>query len=234
MSHARWVLGIAGWLCWGTSHAVGLQATAGMAADEARERIHFDIEPQPLSTAVKAFSDATGQALLVDERLLTGRLSPGARGDFTAESALRRLLAGTGLREHYTTDKAFTLVPVEPVSAADGEPDAEPAAEAPLDEAYGYALQSAVEVALCRSASTRPGDYRLALQVWVDPQGEVEQTRLLGSTGQPARDEAIESALKRVQLEPPPAALGQPLTLLLLPAGSSRAARCQPAAATHR
>jgi len=198
-------------------------------ADDARGQMSFDIGPQPLSTAVRAFSDVTGQALLVDERLLVGRVSPGARGEFTPEDALRRLLAGTGLRERYTSDKAFTLMPsvdtdmgvasMAPAVAAADTPDT-------VVASYGAALQSAVEAALCRTSLTRPGEYRLALQVWVDGSGQLQRLRLLGSTGGEERDKAIESVLGGLRVDPPPPGLAQPLTLLLLPADASRPAHC--------
>lgn len=229
MGYARWALVAACGLCWGAGHAVEWQAADVGPVDGARGRLRFDIGPQPLSTAVRAFSDVTGQALLVDERLLVGRVSPGARGEFTAEDALRRLLAGTGLRERYTSDKAFTLMVSSEM--ATGSTAVAPAASAAesvnaMATDYGAALQAAVESALCNSARTRPGAYRLALQVWVAPSGELHRVRLLGSTGEIERDKAVEAALGGLRVDAPPAGLAQPLTLLLLPADASRPARC--------
>jgi len=228
MKYARWALLAACGFCGGTGHALGQQAQMGPAED-ARGLVSFDIGPQPLSSAVRAFSDVTGQALLVDERLLVGRMSPGARGEFTPEDALRRLLAGTGLRERYTSDKAFTLMPSvdanRDVTGAAPMPPVEERADT-LVASYGAALQTAVEAALCRTPLTRPGEYRLALQVWVDGSGEVHRLRLLGSTGRAERDQAVESVLGGLRVDPPPPGLAQPLTLLLLPADASRPARC--------
>ena len=229
MKYAKWALMAACGLCGGTGHALEPQTTDIVPADGARGRVHFDIGPQALSSAVRAFSDVTGQALLVDERLLVGRMSPGARGEFTAEDALRRLLAGTGLRERYTSDKAFTLMPIDGNGAG-----AAPAASAssPGDSAnsgvtgYGATLQAAIESALCNADRTRPGTYRLALQVWVAPSGELHRVRLLGSTGDAERDKAVEAAIGELRVDAPPAGLAQPLTLLLLPADASRPARC--------
>lgn len=229
MGYARWALVAACGLCWGAGHAVEWQAADVGPVDGARGRLRFDIGPQPLSTAVRAFSDVTGQALLVDERLLVGRVSPGARGEFTAEDALRRLLAGTGLRERYTSDKAFTLMVSSEMAM--GSVTVAPAVSATesanaMATDYGAALQAAVESALCNSARTRPGAYRLALQVWVAPSGELHRVRLLGSTGEIERDKAVEAALGGLRVDAPPAGLAQPLTLLLLPADASRPARC--------
>lgn len=229
MKYARWALLAACGVCGGAGHAMEQQVAEMGPVGDVRERLSFDIGPQPLSTAVRAFSDVTGQALLVDERLLVGRVSPGARGEFTPEDALRRLLAGTGLRERYTSDKAFTLTPS--VDNGVGAISMAPAASSPepvdtIVASYGAALQTAVEAALCRTEVTRPGDYRLALQVWVDGAGELHRVRLLGSTGQAARDKAVQAVLGGLRVDPPPPGLAQPLTLLLLPADASRPAHC--------
>lgn len=225
MSHAWWALVLSGWLCWGTSHAGGLQAS--IAAGSAVGVYAFDIGPQPLSTAVKAFSDITGQSLLVDERLLVGKVSPGVRGEFTTEDALRRLLAGTGLRERYASDKAFTLESFGSSSAQGlNESDSQDVVDNTW-EVYGATLQAALERELCRVPNAKPGTYRLALQVWIDEEGRVNRVRLLGSTGLQTRDATISGALEGVHVEPPPAGLGQPMTLLLLPANKSHPLRCE-------
>lgn len=227
MSHAWWALVLSGWLCWGTSHAGGIQSTDGMAAGTAVGVYQFDIGAQPLSTAVKAFSDTTGQSLLVDERLLVGKVSPGVRGEFTTEDALRRLLAGTGLRERYASDKAFTLEPFgSSTTPGSNENDAQGASDDTW-EVYGASLQASLERELCRVPNAKPGTYRLALQVWIDEEGRVNRVRLLGTTGWQTRDATISGALEGVHVEPPPAGMGQPMTLLLLPAGKSHPLHCE-------
>lgn len=194
----------------------------------------FDIGPQPLSTAVKAFSDITGQSLLVDERLLAGKVSPGVRGQFTTEDALRRLLAGTGLRERYASDKAFTLESFGNSGAQDlNENDGQGAVDDDSWEVYGAMLQAALERELCRAPNAKPGTYRLALQIWIDEEGSVNRVRLLGSTGLQTRDATISSALEGVRVEPPPTGLGQPVTLLLLPASKAHPMHCEASAASR-
>jgi hypothetical protein len=225
MSHAWWALVLSGWLCWGTSHAGGLQST-DMVADSASGLFRFDIGEQPLSGAVKAFSDVTGQSLLVDERLLVGRMSPGVRGQFTAEDALRRLLAGSGLRERYASDKAFTL---EAYARGSSDASGEAASNDADDgawELYGAQLQDELERALCRLPNARPGSYRLALQLWIGSEGKVARVRLLGSTGQQSRDDSIQHALDGLAVDSPPVGLSQPMTLLLLPADKSHPSHC--------
>lgn len=226
MSQAWWALVLSGWLCWGTSHAGGLQSTAGTAAGTAVGLYQFDIGPQSLSAAVKAFSDITGQSLLVDERLLIGKASPGVRGEFSAEDALRRLLAGSGLRERYASDKAFTLESSGGNAPQGVSDNGSQGAGDDTWNVYGATLQASLEQELCRVPNAKPGTYRLALQVWIDDEGRVDRVRLLGSTGLQTRDAAISGALEGVRLEPPPAGLDQPMTLLLLPAGKSHAPTC--------
>lgn len=234
MSQAWRALVFVFWLSWGTGHAVEVQTATDADGASSPAPVRFDIGPQPLSSAVKAFSDVTGESLLVDERLLVGRVSPGVRGVFTAEDALKRLLAGSGLRERYASDRAFTLEPQESPRREVPSGAQMPAAEAadPVAESYAASLQDALENALCRVDGAQPGSYRLALQLWIDGGGEVAKVRLLGSTGQPPRDAAIQAALGALRLDPPPAGIEQPLTLLLLPAGAARRAHCgTPAAA---
>ncbi|MFC4761668.1 secretin and TonB N-terminal domain-containing protein [Dyella koreensis] len=201
---------------------------------DARQRLHFDIGPQSLSGAVRAFSDVTGQALLVDQTLLAGRESPGVSGDFTAEQALDRLLAGTGLVQHYAADQAFTLIPADTTATAGAthssdihedrqENDAPPD---PVAEAYGATLQSAVENHLCRSETTRLGTYRLVMQLWIGAAGTVDKMRLISSSGSAERDAAIQVAMLRLRLEPPPLVMVQPVTILLLPGAASRLPGC--------
>ncbi|WP_165418531.1 secretin and TonB N-terminal domain-containing protein [Dyella amyloliquefaciens] len=175
---------------------------------------------------MKSFSDVTGQSLLVDESLLAGKMSAGVRGQFSAEDALSRLLAGTGLRERYASDKAFTLESFDSGSAGSAGDELAQDASDSRWEVYGASLQASLEHELCRVPGAKPGSYRLALQVWIDEAGTVNRVRLLGSTGLQARDASISQALEGIRVEPPPAGLGQPMTLLLLPAGAAHALRC--------
>lgn len=197
----------------------------------------FDIGPQSLGTALRAYSELTGQTVLVDDSLTTGRFSPGARGYFGSDEALQRLLAGTGLVARYSADQAFTLKLAVPADASDSKPDgsSDDMAGGGMDvvtQSYAGSIQRSIESALCRFDETRPGAYRLALQVWIAPSGRIEQTRVL-SEDDPARAAAVSDALQRVTLDPPPLAMPQPLTMLLLPRTAADAARCGAAAPKH-
>ena len=58
---------------------------------------HFAISPQLLVTALDCFGETTGIHIFYNSRLTKGLISPGATGVFTAEEALRKLLAGIPL-----------------------------------------------------------------------------------------------------------------------------------------
>ncbi|WP_266157161.1 STN domain-containing protein [Dyella silvatica] len=179
----------------------------------------FDIEPQALMTALRTYSEVTGLAVLVDDRLASGRQSPGVIGEFTVDEALQRLLDGTGLTVRYASDHAFTLVPADSLDAK--LPKANQPETGRLNDAAEHSylglLQRAIERALCRSEPARQGDYRLAMQLWIADTGEVERTHLLDSTGSTARDAEILKVMDHLLIGSPPSSMPQPLTLLLLP-----------------
>jgi hypothetical protein len=216
-----WVgmVALAAWLASGASAAEPPRAVpaAGHGRDMAASRMDFDIPPQPLATALAAYGAATGIAVLVDGELATGRTSAAVSGLHAPREALRLLLEGTGLVARYASPTAFTLAREEPVA----KPSADKRSTAsPGPEWLGYAavVQSTLQRALCPSAQTRLGQYRAAMQVWIDKAGVIRRVHLLASTGIGARDAAIARTLSDLVIDGrPPAGLPQPLTLLLAP-----------------
>ena len=177
----------------------------------------LDLPAQELEPALHAYSHATGMAVLVDRELTRGRRSIGVRGHFTAQQALAVLLTGSGLMARYARDDAFTLQ-VPQVSQAPVTGGASARSTARLNHSYATAVQQAVEASLCRSPLTRPGSFRALVQVWVNPQGLIEHSRLVSSTGDEQRDEALVRSLGAARVErPAPSSLRQPVTLLLMP-----------------
>ncbi|MGR3889725.1 TonB family protein [Pseudomonas sp. 1152_12] len=177
----------------------------------------IDLPAQDLDHALHAYSRATGMAVLVDRELTRGRRSIAVRGRFTAQEALAVLLTGSGLMARYARSDAFTLqLPqVNPMASARGV-SARSAAR--INNSYATALQQAIEASLCRSPLTRPGSFRALVQVWVNPQGVIEHSRLVSSTGDEQRDEALVRGLATARVErPAPSSLRQPVTLLLMP-----------------
>ena len=80
---------------------------------------------------------------------------------------------------------------------------------------------------LCRAAQTRPGGYRLALQLYLNRAGVVERVHLPDSTGLRARDTAIARVVlgMRVGAAPLPS-MPQPVSILLRPRGPGSEVDC--------
>lgn len=80
----------------------GVLMAAPFAIEEAHAQnqpreFHLNIPSQPLSEALRAYAQATGQQIVFSEELVAGRNAVALAGDYTAEAALERLLAGSGL-----------------------------------------------------------------------------------------------------------------------------------------
>ncbi|MEG3088344.1 TonB-dependent receptor [Sphingomonas sp. PB4P5] len=58
----------------------------------------YDIASQDLGTAINVLAAASGQQIIVADSLVEGRRSGPVRGKYTAETALREMLRGSGLR----------------------------------------------------------------------------------------------------------------------------------------
>lgn len=191
------------------------------AAQDDAAALHFDLQAQPLDAALAAFGHRTGHSVLVASSLTEGRQAAAVQGRYAPREALQRLLAGTGLVARYSGERAFTLVPAPEAPAARGDAPArnEPqAAATQTRQAYAAVLQRSITRVLCLAQPDAFGRYRLALQLWIDPAGLVEEARLLEPTGVPARDAAVLALLRAMAMDaPPPAGLPQPLTLLLTP-----------------
>ncbi|MBC3270284.1 TonB C-terminal domain-containing protein [Pseudomonas sp. SWRI81] len=203
-----------------------LAGEAGAEPSPADLRMTLHIPAQDLAPALDQYSRATGVAVLVDSQLSRGRRSLAVDGEYTAAEALRRLLGGSGLMARYARADAFTLQVAEvedvPVSADKPSP-----ASAALNRSYATAVQAAIERNLCRSPLTRPGSYRAVLQVWVGRDGVVQHNRLVTSTGDVRRDNALVESFRTLTIDrPTPSALRQPVTLLLLPESAGKRMEC--------
>src|SRR5579872_7243893 len=70
----------------------------GASAAAAHGRLfHFDITPEPLSQALRTYAQICGQDVIFTESVVAGARTTSLEGDFTADDALTRLLAGTQL-----------------------------------------------------------------------------------------------------------------------------------------
>jgi hypothetical protein len=200
-------------LCFGTAAEAAPRegdATPGISHGTTR----FDIDAQPLAGALRAFSERTGIAVLFDDALVAGRASPGLHGEAAPRDGLRILLVGTGLNAHFSSMNAFT------VNAAPLDPEDAPGAVAPavpvLVEDDAAEIQRAVEKVLCVRRDTRPGSFRLALQVWIDPNGGVADVVALAPSDDEQRDARVLGAIRRARVSAR-LSLASPFTVLLTP-----------------
>lgn len=82
--------------------AVGFESALGQTAPIAQTQADYDIVAQDLAGALEAFSRASGLSVVTDPALISGKRSRETNGRFSAEAALRQLLAGTGLQARVT------------------------------------------------------------------------------------------------------------------------------------
>lgn len=199
-------------------------AAAQAVADGAAMR--FDLPAQPLEISLSVFGRITGHSVLVASSLTAGREAAAVHGDFTPREALQRMLAGTGLAARYTGTDAFTLVPVPAAPSAESRsgghdaPKNEGAAAEAVRAQAGFAaeLQASVTRVLCIAQPDAFGRYRLGIQLWIDPAGQVGEARVLEGSGLPQRDATVLASLRALALDaPPPPGMAQPVTILLTP-----------------
>ena len=126
--------------------AMGASAPCAAVAGPRRPAtsLRFDIPSQPLSQALNQLAVRSDREILFSPALTRGRLSPPLNGVFTAEEALERLLAGSGL-EVRLEGRSFLVVPAPPKArpSPDGEPEAAPPPPAPLDTVVVTAMKRA-------------------------------------------------------------------------------------------
>ncbi|WP_313054850.1 secretin and TonB N-terminal domain-containing protein [Pseudomonas lopnurensis] len=192
------------------------------------ELIEFDIPALALPQALDVYSEVTGVAVLVDQELTMGRRSAAVSGRFSARTGLSLLLSGTGLMAVFTREDAFTLRRAEVSRLVERDGPLPAVDNRQVSGGYAGVVQAALEDALCRSQATRPGNYRIAFQLWIGPQGRVEHSHLLGSTGEARRDAALIELLRALRIrQAPPSSLPQPITILVLPEGEGSGVHCQ-------
>lgn len=199
----------------------------------------FDIPAQNLGDALDLYSRRTGIAVLMDQRYAQ-RQSSAVRGPYAAGAALHALLAGTGLQSRQSDAQAVIVHVPAGAPALDGQPQAAVVAAADIPgaqlggdvAAYVSRLQHVLLGLLCRAAQTRPGGYRLALQLYLNRAGVVDRVQLLDTTGLPARDKAIARLVLGMPVGAAPSpAMPQPVSILLLPEGPGSEVDCAPGTA---
>ncbi|WP_312669672.1 MULTISPECIES: secretin and TonB N-terminal domain-containing protein [Pseudomonadaceae] len=189
--------------------------------------IDFDIPALALPQALDVYSEVTGVAVLVDQELTVGRRSAAISGRFSARTGLSLLLSGTGLMAVFTRENAFTLRRAEVSRSAESSPQSVED-KSRVSGSYAGVVQATLENALCHWKTIWPGDYRIAFQLWIGPQGRVEHSHLLSSSGAARRDAALIELLRELRLpQAPPSSLPQPITILVLPEREGSGVHCQ-------
>ncbi len=197
----------------GSSPAVDGQRISPLSVARS-DLLDFDIPAQPLAAALYRFGDISHQPALFPSDMIAGLTSSAVHGRYSAETALRLLLAGTGLVAEEAMSAHGDIFLLKKTgsdmagrSAADNTLDGFPAL-----------IQARVMRALCANARTVPGSYRSILRVQVDAAGRIGNTHLIDSTGDSRRDAALLATLQQVWVGvPPSAAMRQPFTLMLSP-----------------
>ncbi|MGY3621407.1 secretin and TonB N-terminal domain-containing protein [Bradyrhizobium sp. USDA 10063] len=194
-----------------------LAQSQGGPAPASRE-IVFDIPSQDLPAALSAYAVKSGTQVLYEASLAAGRTSMAIEGKFTPEAALQALLAGTGLVGRRTDVDAITITP---------EPRLAKLPTVAPDARFLGVLQGGILDALCQNAETRPGDYRMALQLWITTVGALQRVSLLSSTGDRRRDSALIEKLRGLSIRAlPPPGLTQPITLVIEPRSPLQGPEC--------
>lgn len=181
----------------------------------------YDIPAQTLDDALDAYIRASGAQVLYEITLTKGLRSMAVEGQFTPDAALETLLAGTGLAVRRADIDSFVIVP------GAGE-KVSPAASLMRSHAnFMSALQTGVLAALCRTPLTRPGEYKIAIELWVAPTGIVQRSALVGSTGNAERDGMLHRALRGTSIRlAPPSNIPQPFILTIAPRPPDQTGDC--------
>ena len=198
-----------------------VSAAGHSGAEETAPSRVYDIAAQPLDAALDVYIRTSGTQVFYETALTAGLTAKSVTGRFTPASALAQLLTATGLIARRTDSDAFIIVPAPQQKAA----LTGPAAARGLP--FMTALQRGVVDALCRGELTRPGSYKVAVEIWIAPSGVFQRTSLVGSTGDAERDRAVVAALSGVSLRmAPPSDSPQPFILSIGARSPDRTGDC--------
>jgi hypothetical protein len=165
-----------------------------------------------LASALSRYGDLTGREVLYDTMLTQGRVSAAAQGVLTPETALARLLDGTGLYARFMPEGSFVLIP---------QPAIQPlvqAAPVRMEDRYYGRIQASIRRALCANVNGRPGHYRVAALFWIGPSGKVVRYERLGTAGSSDLDRVVDQTLRELQIgAPPPDGFRQPVLTMVVP-----------------
>lgn len=116
--------------------AADAQTADTQTAQAGNATFAFDIPAQELGAALRQFGQITGQQLVFDEALVSGRRNAALNGSFNAGEGLQRLLAGTGLMVRPAGNGVVTITdsnPTRPNPAQSQQLSTATPAQAPPD-----------------------------------------------------------------------------------------------------
>lgn len=193
----------------------GEMAVSAGSNDLATGEFVFDMDAQRLSDALDTFATVTGRAVMFQDRQVAGVLTSALRGSYTAQEALDKLLVNTGLVSERVGGQQKSGFVLKADAKDNGMSGEKPSAQ--LDRRFDHVVQWRIWESLCSDALTKPGQYRVLLQVGIDREGVLSQVKLLTSTGDRNRDARIYSLLKGRQMGVKPTAeLSQPLVIMIM------------------
>lgn len=232
-SAALWML----WACllpaWSVAAGTAVSSSAPSAvplasAPGAPDNVYdFAIASQPLGDALSLYGITSSRPAIFMSDLLNGRTSSAVQGRYTAEVALRLLLAGTGLEIEKISSRlgdSFLLKQASP-----GTLSAAPTLARFFHSGNDAALiQQRIMAALCADKRTAPGNYRALFQFELNAAGRLEHVSLLSSSDDHRRDGLLLDALRGVQIDTPlpPALTQQVMTMRLRPDAAHAASSC--------
>ncbi|HEY4124885.1 MAG TPA: TonB family protein [Rhizomicrobium sp.] len=210
------------------SGIIGNAAQARAYAEETyagNAGIVFDVSPQPLVSALEAYSRAAKIQILYDSAAARGLRSPGVNGLLAPQQALEKLLEGTGLFASYETRNSVVLlsasggaqfgnpsVPLLTLGSLKVDAQAKNRFMLLFYEMYARLVQEDIRKALSIEPATRALNYSMRMMVWVGDRGSIERSIVFGSSGDHELDEAVLQAVHKVAIDrAPPFGMPQPI-----------------------
>lgn len=203
-------------LCWIAASVLGGIAWPAKGHDpsgplQRNESLQFDIPAQPLDSALKAYSIATGIEVFYNAALVELRMSQNVVGGFTPTLALQKLLEKTEFTPQLTPDGALTIVLQQ---AARRSAD-EIVAQRRRYEGYLAAMQAEISTALCAAPVGVAGSEDILLRIWLTANGGIARAEIFDKPASQA--DRIATLVGRANAGAPPAGMPQPVTLAIFP-----------------
>ncbi len=193
----------------------------------------FNIPAQRLQPALITYASVVGRQLMYDSKRARTQQSRAVVGLFTADTALRMLIAGTDLTI-VPTGSDVALVPWAAIRAnaaqgagSDGDTmlvldtlyvSVPPGAEQRPDfSAYGQLVRNQILKTLSSDPRTAKRVFNVQVDLWVAPTGAITETRLMRSSGISAFDATLRQAIEGIVVSRgPPTGMRQPIHVTVI------------------